>query len=185
LKAGLFPPGEGMSQRVYMIRRAFLISLGVDAFLLFCLFVISMLPQGSAVERLVFTIFFLPVLYLFLECLLRRVTVDEGGIAIRKLWRKKWVAWEGITHVGGLSIHKKVYILLTTVHGFFIVSNAYGGFSALTEEIISHVGSERVEEEVRLQAGRPPSGIVHIALAWITAAFMAGIILIKMLHFIA
>lgn len=172
-----------MSQRVYMIRRAFLISLGVDAFLLFCLLVLSMLPQGSAVERLVFTIFFLPVLYLFLECLLRRVTVDEGGIAIRKLWRKKWVAWEGITHIGGLSIHKKVYILLTTVHGFFIVSNAYGGFSDLAEEIVSHVDLTKVEEEVRLQAGRSPSGIAHIVMAWIAAVFMVGIILIKMLPF--
>jgi hypothetical protein len=168
-----------------MIRKAFLISLGVDVFLLFCLFVISMLPQGSAVERLVFTIFSLPSLYIFFECLYRRVTVDEGGIAIRKLWRKKWVPWEGITHVGGLSIHKKVYILLTTVQGFFIISNAYGGFSALTEEIVSHVDPEKVEEEVRLQAGFSPSGIVHVAMAWIAAAFMVGIILIKMLPFIA
>jgi hypothetical protein len=174
-----------MSQHIYMIRKAFLIPLGVDVSLLFCLVVISLLPQGSAVERLVFTIFFIPSLYIFFECLYRRVTVDEGGIAIQKLWRKKWVPWEGITHVGGLSIHKKVYILLTTVQGFFIVSNAYGGFSALTEEIVSHVDPEKVEDEVRLQAGRSPSGIVHIAMAWLAAAFMVGIILIKMLPFIA
>jgi hypothetical protein len=174
-----------MSQHIYMIRKAFLIPLGVDVSLLFCLVVISLLPQGSAVERLVFTIFFIPSLYIFFECLYRRVTVNEGGIAIQKLWRKKWVPWEGITHVGGLSIHKKVYILLTTVQGFFIVSNAYGGFSALTEEIVSHVDPQKVEDEVRLQAGRSPSGIVHIAMAWLAAAFMVGIILIKMLPFIA
>jgi len=174
-----------MSQHVYKIRRAFLISLGVDVFLLCALFVISMLPQGSATERLVFALFFVPSLYVFFECLLRRVTVDGGGIVIRKLLREKRVLWEGITHVGGLSIHNKVYLLLTTVNGFFIISNAYERFSDLVEEIVSRVDRTKVEEEVRLQAGRSPSGIVHAALAWTAAAFMVGIILIKMLPLMA
>ena len=174
-----------MSPHVYRIRKAFLVPLGVDAFLLCALFVISMLTQGSTTERLVFAIFFVPSLYVFFACLLRRVTVDGGGIVIRKLLREKGVSWEGITHVGGLCIHKKVYLLLTTVNGFFIISNAYGGFSDLVAEIVSRVDRTRVEEEVHLQAGRSPSGIVHTALAWTAALFMVGIILIKMLPFMA
>jgi len=183
LKAGFSPPGEDMSQHIYTVRRAFLIPLGVDAFLLFCLFVISLLPQGSPMERLVFAFFCFPSIYLFLECLFRRVTVDDGGIVLRRLWKEKRVPWEGITHVGGLNLHKKVYILLTTVKGFFIVSNAYERFPELTEEIISHIDPERLEEEVRLQAGRSSSGIAHIIMAWIAAVFMVGILLIKMLPF--
>jgi hypothetical protein len=174
-----------MSQHVYTIRRAFLIPLGVDTFLLLCLWVISLLPQGSTTERLVFAFFFFPSCYLLLDCFFRRVTVDDGGIALRRLWKEKGVPWEGITHIGGLSLHKKVYILLTTVKGFFIVSNAYEGFPDLTEEIVSHVDPARVEEEVRLQAGRSPSGIAHIVMAWIAALFMVGIILIKMFPFMA
>jgi hypothetical protein len=174
-----------MSQHVYTIRRAFLIPLGVDTFLLFCLWVISLLPQGSTTERLVFAVFFFPSCYLLLDSVFRRVTVDDGGIVLRRLWRKKGVPWEGITHIGGLSLHKKVYILLTTVKGFFIVSNAYEGFPDLTEEILSHVDPARVEEEVRLQTGRSPSGIAHIVMAWIAALFMVGIILIKMFPFMA
>lgn len=170
-----------MSQRVYTIRRAFLIPLGIDAFLLFCLWVISLLPQGSTTERLVFAFFFFPSGYLFLDCFFRRITVDEEGIALRRLWREKRIPWEGITHIGGLSLHKKVYLLLTTLRGFFIVSNAYEGFSELTEEIVSRVEPARVEEGVRQQSRRSPSGISHIAMAWVAAVFMAGIILIKML----
>jgi hypothetical protein len=170
-----------MSQQGYTIRRAFLIPLGIDALLLFCLLVISLLPQGSTTERLVFVFFFFPSAYLFLDCFFRRVTVDDGGIALRRLWGEKRVPWEGITHIGGLSLHKKVYLLLTTVRGFFIISNAYEGFTGLTEEIVSHVDPARVEEEVRQQAGRSRSGIAHITMAWVAAVFMAGIILIKML----
>lgn len=169
-----------MSQYVHTIRRAFLLPLGIDAVLLLCLLIISLLPQGSTTERLVFAIFFFPSAYLFLECIFRRVTVDDGGIALRRLWGEKRVSWEGVTHIGGLSLHKKAYLLLTTVKGFFIVSSAYEGFSALTEEIVSRVDPSRVEEEVRQQAGRLPSGIAHVAMAWIAAVFMIGIVLIKM-----
>lgn len=167
-----------MAQRIYRIRRAFLVPLGVDALLLLCLFILS-LAQGSTTERLVFGLFFFPALYLFLECLFRRVTLDDGGMVIRKLWRTKGFSWEDITHIGGLSVHKKVYILISTLKGFFIVSNGYEGFSALTEEILSRVAPDRVEEDVRTQAGRYPPGIAHAAMAWVAAAFMVGIIVMK------
>ena len=172
-------------QHIYRIKKAFLVPLGVDAFLLCVLFVLSLLPQGSATERVVFAIFFIPSVYVFFESFLRRVTVDGGGIVIRKLLREKGVPWEGITHVGGLCMHNKVYLLLTTVNGFFIISNAYEGFRDLAEEILSRVDPARVEEGVRLQVGHSPSGVFHPALAWTAAAFMVGIFLIKVLPFIA
>jgi hypothetical protein len=167
-----------MTQHVYTIRRAFLIPLGVDSVLLLCLFVLSLL-QGLTTERLVFGLFFIPALYVFLECVFRRVTVDEGGLAIRKLWREKKFVWNDINHIGCLSLHKKTYILLTTGKGLFIISNAYGEFFSLTEEILSRVDPVRVEEDVRTQAGRYPSGFAPIAMAWVAAAFMVGIIVMK------
>ncbi len=174
-----------MLQRVYTIRRAFLIPLGLDAFLLLSLFAISWLPQGSTTERLVFAVFFFPSVYLFLECIFRRVTVDDEGIALRRLRKEKRVPWDGVTHVGGLSLRGKVYLLLTTVRGLFIVSNAYGKFPELKEAIVSHVDPARVAEEVRLREGCPPSGVAHIAMAWVAAVFMVGIIVIKMLPLMA
>lgn len=157
------------------------VPLGIDAFLICVLFVFAMMPQGSTTEGVVFAVFFVPALYMFIESLIRRVTVDEGGIVIRKLFGEKRVSWEGIDHVGGLSVHKKVYLLLTTGNGFFIISNAYGEFSGLVEEIVSRVDRTKVEEELLLQAGRSPSGIVHAALAWTAAVLMIGIIFIKTL----
>jgi hypothetical protein len=184
LKTGPFLSGESMSQRVYKIRKAIVIPLGVDAFLLLCLLATSLLLKGDSTERIVVAIFFLPTLYFFLECLVRRVIVAEEGLSLQKLWRKKAVSWEEITHVGCLSLHKKVYLLLTTVKGIFIVSNAYEKFAALAEEIVERVGLEKVEEEVRLQSGRFRTGIANIVSAWVAAAFMVGIILIKILPFV-
>ncbi len=173
-----------MPQRLHRIKNAFLIPLGLDVALLFCLFLMALFLNGDTVERLVFALFFLPAGYLFLECLRRRVTVTQGGLVIRKLWFEKAISWDEITHVGGLTLHKKVYLLLTTVKGFFIVSNAFEGFPALTGEIVAHVGLEKVEEEVRLQAGRLVTGIAPVVSAWIAAAAMIGIILLKVFPFI-
>ncbi|MHB8907738.1 MAG: DUF6585 family protein [Syntrophales bacterium] len=173
-----------MPQCLYRIRRAFLIPLGLDVMLLLTLLLMALLLNGDTAERLVFVLFFFPAGYLFLECLRRQVIVAEGGLVIRKLWSEKAISWDEITHVGGLTVHKKVYLLLTTVKGFFIVSSAFEGFSALAGEIAARVGFERVEEEVRLQADRSVTGIAPVVSAWIAAAVLIGIILLKVSPFI-
>lgn len=172
-----------MSQRDYTIKMALLIVLGLDAFLLFCLLLIALLLEGDATEKLIFTLFFLPALLLFLECFFRRVTVANEELVIRKFGRTKAFSWGEITRVGCLTVHRKVYLLLTTVKGLFIISNAFGGFSKLVEEIIDRVEPERVEEDVRLQAVSTGAGIAAIVPAWIAAIFMMVMILMKWFPF--
>jgi hypothetical protein len=173
-----------MAQRHYTIRRAYLIVLGLDAFLLFCLFSISLLMNGDSMENLILMLFFLPALVLFLECRFRRVTVVEEGLAIRKLGRSKTLSWDEITRVGYLILRRKVYLLLTTVKGFFVISNAFQGFPGLVEEVVAHVEPDRVEQDVRLQAGRSMKGVANIVAAWVAAVLMMAMILIKLLPFI-
>lgn len=174
-----------MSQRFYGVRRALLIPLGLDVVLLFGLLTNALFLQGETAEKLVFALFFIPALAVFLVSYRRRVAVAEGGLVIRRLWGEKALAWNEITHVGCLTLHRKVYLLLTTVKGFFIVSSVLEGFPALAEEIVTSVGAERAEEDCRLQAGRAAAGLATIAPAWIAAAAMIGIILLKLFPFIA
>ena len=173
-----------MAQRYYTIRRAFLIVLGLDALLLFCLFLISLLMKGNTMEKLILMIFFLPALALFLECLLRRVTVVEEGLVIRKLGRNIALLWDEITRVGYLILHRKVYLLLTTVKGFFVISSAFEGFPRLVEDLVARVEPDRVEQDARLQAGRSLTGVANIVAAWVAAVLMIMMILIKLLPFI-
>jgi len=175
-----------MSQCNYTIRKALLFVLGLDAFLLFCLLLIALLLKGDATEKLVFTIFFLPTLLLFLECFFRRITVTQEGVVIRKYGRTKAFPWEEITRVDCLTVHRKVYLLLTTAKGFFIVvSNAFGGFSRLAEEILTRVEPERIEEDVRPQAASAGKGIAALVPAWVAAVFMMAMVLMKLFPFVA
>ena len=164
----------------HRIRKAFLVPLGLNTLLL-AMFLMFLVLTGDHLELLVVGLFFLITLGLFLESFFRQVQISAEGLSLRKLGRFKAVTWGEITHVGSLTIHKKVYLLLTTTRGFMIISNAYEGFAGLVGEIVAGVAPNRVEEEVRLLAGRNGAGNVQIVVAWIAALLLIGIMTLKLM----
>jgi hypothetical protein len=169
-----------MYQNVYRIRRAFLFPFFVDFILLFFLLLLSYFLGGSKLERILLTAIFIPVLYVLFESTFRMIQTGDQGIMIRKFMRKKELRWEDITHIGALILRKRVYILLTTVKGFYILSNAYERFSHLIGELAAHMDNEKVEEEVKRQIEHPARNMSDIIMTWFTAMVLAGIIIIKL-----
>jgi len=169
-----------MYQNVYRIRRSFLFPFFVDFILLFLLVLLSYFLSGSRLERILLTAIFMPVLYVLFESSFRMVQTGDHGIMIRKFMRKKELRWEDITHIGALILRKRVYILLTTVKGFYILSNAYEKFSTLVSELVGHMDNEKVEEEVRRQIEHPANNMSDIVMTWFTAVVLAGIIITKL-----
>jgi hypothetical protein len=169
-----------MYQNIYRIRRSFLIPFSIDVFLLFFLLLLSLFLKGSYLERTVLIVIFVSVLYVYIESLYRKVQTGDQGIMIRKVLREKELRWEDVTHVGALILRKKSYLLLTTIRGFYILSNAYEKYSTLLGDIISHVDKEKVEEEVRKQHEHPVKNISDIVMTWFTALVLLGIITIKL-----
>jgi hypothetical protein len=108
------------------------------------------------------------------------VQTGDQGIMIRKFMRKKELRWDDITHIGALILRNRVYILLTTVKGFYILSNAYEKFSTLVSNLVGHMDNEKVEEEVRRQIEHPARNMSDIIMTWFTAMVLAGIIIIKL-----
>ncbi len=99
---------------------------------------------------------------------------------IRKFMRKKELRWEDITHIGAMVLRNRVYLLLTTVKGFYILSNAYERFSTLVGDLVGHMSAEKVEEDVKRQIEHPARNIADIVMTWIVAMVLAGIIFIKL-----
>lgn len=174
------PSIEPMYQNVYRIRRSFLIPFFVDFILILFLLVLSYFMGGSKLERIFFTVIFIPVLYVLFESLFRMVQTGDQGIMIRKFMRRKELRWEEITHIGALILRSRVYLLLTTVKGFYILSNAYEKFPGLVSDFASHMDSEKVEEEVKRQVDHPAKNMSDIIMTWFTAVVLAGIIIIKL-----
>ncbi|MBN1662154.1 MAG: hypothetical protein JW943_01000 [Deltaproteobacteria bacterium] len=153
--------------------------LGIDIVLLFALLFVSIFFKGSTTEWVVLIVLVVPFLYFFLEGLYRKVTISHEGLVIQKLFRVKDLLWEDITHAGHLIIRKKVYVLLTTVKGFHIVSNAYENFSGLVKDICDHLDKEKVEEQLMEQIEHPVRDISNMILMWVAALVICGIMVTK------
>jgi hypothetical protein len=172
-----------MPQNIYRIRKAFLIPLTIDAVLLFVLLILSCIVKGSSLERAVLTVFLITLLFVLVEAARRTIEIGEEGIQIKKFFRIRSLAWIDITHIGCLMVRSRVYILLTTTKGFFILSNAYDHFSQMIRDIVGHIPSETVEVEdgVRTQIDNPLYNLTDLVAAWIAAVLMTGIICFKLI----
>jgi hypothetical protein len=172
-----------MSNSVYKTGKSLLIPLAVDIFLLFALFFISLCVGISTVERVVLVIIFILLLFIFLELIFREVNVGDGGIKIKKLFMKKELDWEDITNLDAVIIRKRVYLLLSTTTGFHILSNAYGRFTVLLQEIADNIDGEMVEDKVWNLLKHPIKKVSNVILTWFAAIVLLGIIYARLFPF--
>ena len=169
-----------MSINVHRIGRALLIPLTIDTFLFLVLLLLSLFVSGSHTERIILFVIFIPLLYIFLELVSRKVTIGDNSIEVKKLFRKKVLGWEDITSVGAIVLQKKGYLLLTTTKGFYTLSNSYEKFTALVQKIVDNVDKEKVEEEIQDLIEHPIKKISNVISAWVAVIILLGTIYIKL-----
>ncbi len=172
-----------MYQKTYKIKKSFLVALSAVVILLFLLLLLFLFSRGSSIEKGVLSAIFIIVLLVFLEFMSRRVLTGDQGILIRKFLREKKLLWEDITQVGTVVMRKRVYILLTTIKGFHILTNAYEEFPDLLQGIASHVDKEKMDEEVRNLLEHPIEKISDTISTWFAAAVLVAIIVLKLLNY--
>lgn len=169
-----------MDKKSYKIRKSFLVPLSLDAFFLFILLAISLFTDSHPAERIVLTIILIPLIYILIEMTVREAIISDEGIKIKKFLRQKSLEWQSITNVDTVVVRKKVFLALTTTKGFHVLSNSYGNFTNLVQDIIRHAGSEKVEGRVKDIVAQPIRKISDIVGAWVAALLLAVIIYIKL-----
>ena len=174
-------PGVVMQESAYRARVSFLVPLILDTLLLCVLVLISLFRGTFPAETIILVIILLPLTYLLLESLVRLVSVGETGIRIQKLFRNKTLQWEDITNVDVMIIRKKIYLLLTTTKGFYILTNTFGNFTTLVQDITGHLRDDVVEQRVLEVAERSVVRRADVVAAWIAVAMLAIIIYLKFL----
>jgi len=169
-----------MDNKSYNIKKSFLIPLSVDAFFLLVLLAISLFTDSHPAERIVLTVILIPLIYVLLEASVRKAIISNEGIKIKKFLRQKSLEWQSITNVDTIVVRKKVFLALTTTKGFHVLSNSYGDFTTLVQDIIRHTGNEKVEERVKDIVAHPIRKISDIVGAWVAALLLGVIIYIKL-----
>ncbi len=164
---------------VYRIKKALVLPLALNAALVCVLLLLSLLKGGAAVESVVLALLLLPLALVALESLTRAVTISPGGLAIKKLLRRKTLGWGEITDVGAMVLRKKVYLVLTTTRGFHIISNAYESFTDLVKGIVHRVDPERIEEPVKALVENPVNKVSDVISAWVGVAFLLIVLYLR------
>ena len=171
-----------MNGGTHRIRRSFIIPFTVVLILVIGLWVFAFFCRGTSTERVFLTIVLILLALAWVEAISRQVILRNEGITIRKFMRNKVLLWEDITHVGCLIMRKKVYLLLTTVKGFLIVSNEYERFQYLAGGLVGHLdgGKIEIEAEVRQQAEHPLTNRSNVVAAWVAAVVLTIILFLKL-----
>ena len=168
-----------MTAQMFRIRKDILIPFALCAGLLACLLLIALLVKGSALERIAVAGITAVTVALFLVARDRSIVATDQGFLIRKYFRTREIHREDISHVGCVILRKRVYLLLTTTRGFFILSNAYAHFPMLVRSLIGQVGPEKVEEEVRALQNSPSENRADVISLWFAVIIILGIIVLK------
>jgi len=168
-----------MSESTYKTRKAFLIPFILDTLLLFVLVLVSLFTDSFPAETIILVFIFIPLFYVFIESLIRRTSVGERGIKIKKLFREKKLEWKDITNVDAMIIRKKVYLLLTTTKGFHVLTNTHEKFTTLVKDIVNRINEEKVEIRVRDMVNKPVRRVADILVAWIAVVILATVIFMK------
>lgn len=168
-----------MMEKSYRIRQSFLIPLTLDGVLLFILIVMSLFTESHPTERIILILFFVPLVFFVIEARMRRIIIGSDGLALKKFFKTKSIRWGDITNVDTVIVGKKAYLAMTTVKGFYVISNSYEKFSRLVDDIVGQLDGDKVEERVRNIIAQPPVKRSDIVGAWVIALLMAAILYVK------
>lgn len=171
-----------MSQ-IHRIRRAIVIPLAVSFLVLFVLLLHAWLFPVLPGERIVLTAIFLPLGYLLLEVFSRRASWGRERLEIRKFLRNRELVWDEITHIGSLIMGAKVYLLMTTTKGFYILSNNYERFPDLLRHLVENVKVERIGGEIGSLLAHPRQNSGPVRSAWLLAVVMMAIMVMRLFTF--
>ena len=167
----------------YKIRSALAIPLAVIFLLLtLLLFMACRLPLFRG-EWIVVTTLLLLALYLMGEVFSRRIVLKSEGLEVRRLFHRREVAWEEITHMGYLVLGTKVYLLLTTICGLYILSNNYDRFPELFSHLAEKLGPGKMDSGTHKLFGRSWKNSRPVYSAWVAVLIFLAVVSGRLLNF--
>ncbi len=157
-----------MSQlRTFVIRRAFVVPVGLLVALMIALLVVCLL-QGQPIAKIIILVFFiLPIMLLFVESAFRRLVIDQDGVTAFRPFRQRQIRFADVTGLETVRVRNRVFMTLVAGDdAFLIISNSYSKFPALVESLIAAVPEGTVTEETQQLAKQPALRQADIFTAW-------------------
>jgi hypothetical protein len=161
----------------YVIRRAFVIPLGLVLVLMAALLVVSLM-HGQPVAKIAFLVVFaVPVTILFFASAFRSLTIDPTGVTARRPFRSKRIDFAAVTALESVRVRSRVFLTLCAGDDdFLIISNGYADFPTLFATLLASVPPTALSEETRQLAKAPPVRHADVVMAWFAVAALAYVL---------
>lgn len=162
----------------YVIRRAFVVPLGLVVLLMGALLAVSLM-HGQPVAKIAFLLVFaLPVTVLFIESVSRRLIVDASGVTAIRLFRSRRIDFADVTALETVQVRSRVFLTLAAGDDdFLIISNGYAGFPALLRRLIGALPASAVTDETRKLATDPPKRYADLIMIWFMLVALAYVLI--------
>lgn len=163
--------------RVFPIRRAFVVPLGLLPLLVLALLAVCVLQGQPTAKAVLLGVLLLPLTALFVESAGRRLLLDATGITACRPFRRRRVDFATVTSLETVQVRSRAF--LTLVAGdddFLIISNSYRQFPQLVAELVAAVPPAAVTEETRRFAANPSNRPGDIVAVWLAVVAMVYVL---------
>lgn len=169
-----------MEKTVFRIRKNFLIPLGLIVLLTLILLISGLFLQTPLAKTLILGAFMLPIILLFVESSLRRVSIGPEAVQINKLFRSKQMTFADLTSIDTVLVRKRAFVSLSSETDFILLSNSYENFGQLLQLLLEKAPDRVVSDETRQLAGNPPEKSGDAFSAWLAVGVLLLIIFVQL-----
>lgn len=161
-----------MTERIcFTIRRALLLPLGLLLLVQLALLIVAVF-QGQPLNKSLFVGGVVLVLAgLLANNWLRRIELDDEGITVCRIGRKRRVLFADLTEVEAVCLRKRLFVTLWVGESFLLLTNAYGDAANLFRLLLQRVPSGLVSDEVEGLVENPPRHNGNIVVCWFAVVF--------------
>lgn len=168
---------------VFVIRRTFLVPLGLLVAMTLALLVICLLQGQPTAKIVILVVLMLPLTGLFVESAGRRIEVGRTQVRAVRPFRDKQISCADVTALETVQVRKRVFLTLTAGEDdYLIISNAYAHFPQLVRRLAEVVPETALTEETRDLLAAPPVRQTDVFAVWLAVVAMAYILFAQFLH---
>ena len=165
--------------RIFVIRRSFLLPLGLLLLETLALLVVCLVQQQPIAKALILLFLILPIAGLFIESLGRKLILNERGLTARRLFREKTIAFAEVTELETVMVRSRVYLTLCAGDDFLILSNSYTDFPALVSGLVERIPDGTVSAATAQMAKAPPTKKSDIVSCWLGVALLVYLLYVQ------
>jgi len=169
-------------QAVFVIRRSFLIPLGLLVAMTLALLVICVVQDQPTAKVVILVGLMLPLTALFIESAGRRINIDRERIRAVRPFRDKQIACTEVTALEAVKVRKRVFLTLVAGEDeYLIISNAYAHFPQLVRQLAAVVPETALTAETRELLDAPPVRQTDVFAVWLAVVAMAYVLIAQFL----